>query len=97
MVQRITGQAHAEQVPLEVEVVLTDQALLGEDDEPAVVVGYGAVPAGAARDLVARAERVALRRLLTEPATGQLWRWSPARGTSRAGCALPPAAGPDVS
>ena len=72
MVQRITGQAHAEQVPLEVEVVLTDQALLGEDDEPAVVVGYGAVPAGAARDLVARAERVALRRLLTEPATGQL-------------------------
>ena len=73
MVQRITGQAHRRAGPSRGRGVrITDQSLLGEDDEPAVVVGYGPVPAGAARDLVARAERVALRRLLTEPATGQL-------------------------
>jgi hypothetical protein len=72
MVQRITGQALAEQVPLEVEVVITDRSLLGDDDEPAMVPGYGPLPAGAARDLLARADQVALRRLLTEPTTGQL-------------------------
>jgi hypothetical protein len=72
MVQRLTGQAHAEQVPLEVEVVITDRSLVGDDDEPAVVPGYGPLPAGAVRDMVARADRVALRRLLTEPTTGQL-------------------------
>jgi hypothetical protein len=72
MVQRITGQAHADQVPIEVGLVLTDRTLLGDDDEPATVPGFGPVPAGAARDLLSQSERVALRRLLTEPTTGQL-------------------------
>jgi len=60
--------------------VITDRALLGDDgadhagagDEPGIVPGYGRVPAGTLRDLIARAERVRLRRLLTEPGTGQL-------------------------
>jgi len=72
LVERVTGQAHAEQVPLEVAVVITDRALLDEDDEPAAVPGYGPVPAGWARDAAARAAHATLRRLLTEPATGQL-------------------------
>jgi hypothetical protein len=72
LVERLTGQAHAEQVPLEVAVVVTDRSLLGVDDEPATVPGYGPVPAGWARDSAARAAHATLRRLLTEPATGQL-------------------------
>jgi hypothetical protein len=72
LVERVTGQAQAEEVPVEVAVVVTDRSLLGEDDEPATVPGYGPVPAGWAREVVARAARATVRRLLTEPATGQL-------------------------
>jgi hypothetical protein len=72
LVERLTGQARAEQVPVEVAVLLTDRALLGHDDEPATVPGYGPVPAGWARELIARAAHATLRRLLTAPGTGQL-------------------------
>ena len=55
---------------------MTDRALLDGDDEPAVVDGYGPVPAGWARDLVAsvsgRGGRVWLRRLFGSAADGTL-------------------------
>lgn len=72
LVERVTGQASADDVPVEVAVVITDRALLGEDDEPATVPGYGPVPAGWAREVVARVGRATLRRLVTKPTTGQL-------------------------
>ena len=55
MVERITGQAGAEQVPVEVQLVMTDRSLLAGDGEPAYLAGYGVVPALWARDLVRKA------------------------------------------
>ena len=46
LVERVTGQAIAPDVPVEVQVVITDRALLAGDDTPAHVPGYGPVPAG---------------------------------------------------
>jgi hypothetical protein len=81
LVERVTGQAAASDVPVEVQVVLTDSALLGVGDgaeDPAQLVGFGSVPAGWARDLIAaelptgaaeptRAAQVWLRRLYASP------------------------------
>jgi hypothetical protein len=57
-------------------LVMTDAALFGDSDEPALIEGYGPVPAELARELVAgactRAERIWLRRLYTHPTTGEL-------------------------
>jgi hypothetical protein len=55
LVERVTGQAHAAAVPVEVQVVLTDATLLGTGpgaDDPAQIPGYGSVPAGWVRDLL---------------------------------------------
>jgi hypothetical protein len=70
LVERITGQAHAGDVPVEINLVMTDQALLGvespastgccasEDagvNEPAHLDGHGPIPAELARELVLEA------------------------------------------
>ncbi|MGN6574338.1 MAG: DUF222 domain-containing protein, partial [Nocardioides sp.] len=56
-----------------VQLVMTDRTLLAGDDEPAYLIGYGIVPAGWARDLLADTEAdVFLRRLYTAPGTGRL-------------------------
>ncbi len=49
-VERLTGHAVATGVPVEVNVVMSDQSLLGRDDEPADLQGYGPVPAPVVRD-----------------------------------------------
>jgi hypothetical protein len=108
LVERVTGQASAAEVPVEVSLVMTDTALLptptatpnaagtsapdgsapdasdasapaGADqpradrEEPAVLLGYGPVPAPWARDLLRGTRaRVWLRRLYTHPDTGAL-------------------------
>ena len=51
-VERITGQATAEGVPLEVQLVMPAGTLLAGDDAPALIPGFGPVPAAFARDLV---------------------------------------------
>ncbi len=80
LVERVTGQARADRVPVEVQVVISDPALLttgaGADD-PAQLPGYGSVPAGWVRDLVEGAygdadARVWLRRLYATPDRSQL-------------------------
>ena len=77
-VQRVTGQTEAPLVPVEVQVVMTERALLHGDDTPALVPGYGAVPAAWARRLLAGhcdqpgTAQVWLRRLYTHPADGTL-------------------------
>lgn len=84
LVTRVTGQAEAPVVPVEIQLVITDRTLLAGDDTPAHVPGYGPVPAGWARELIAgtqpgqgvsdrgsRAE-MWLRRLYTHPGTGTL-------------------------
>jgi hypothetical protein len=49
LVQRLTGRSSATGAPVEVGLVMTDRALFAGDSEPAVVPGYGPVPAPVAR------------------------------------------------
>jgi hypothetical protein len=53
-VERMTGQSRAGDVPITVNLVMTERALFAGDGEPAFVPGYGPVPAGWARDLLLR-------------------------------------------
>ena len=56
---------------------MSDQALLGGDSTPAVIEGYGPIPAAVARGLVGAAltdkrSRATLRRLYRNPKSGAL-------------------------
>jgi len=71
LVERITGQATADAVPVTVSLVMSDATLLGAGHEPAHVPGHGPVPAQVARETVARATTAMqawVRRLYTDPA-----------------------------
>ncbi len=108
--ERLTGQTVAEEVPVEVNLVMTDQALFNTDTpsdgdadnrsdadtgsevdtrsgaggagtgeagagEPATMIGYGPIPAELARRIAqqaAQADQLWVRRLYTDPETGQL-------------------------
>ncbi|WP_237565250.1 HNH endonuclease [Ornithinimicrobium cavernae] len=72
--QRLTGQDTAEDVTIEVGLVMTDKALVGAEETPARLEGYGPLPAPLARDLLreAREAVVWLRRLYADPVTGVL-------------------------
>ena len=75
LVERVTGQAVAGDVPVEVNLVMTDRTLLSGDGEPAVLTGYGPIPAGIARRLITDASATTptwLRRLFRSPRTGEL-------------------------
>ncbi len=80
LVARVTGRAAGSPATVEVNLVMSDLALLasGEttdpDDlqEPAVAEGFGPVPADLARGIVRDADTVWLRRLFSDPDTGQL-------------------------
>jgi len=78
LVERVTGQATADAVPVEVNLVMTDQALFNAGpgaNEPANVDGYGPIPAALARRVVLAAEEAAtvwLRRLYASPTSGEL-------------------------
>ena len=74
MVQRLTGQASAEGVPVTVDLIMSDASLLGAGQEPAIIPGWGSVPAQIAREMVARATesmQAWVRRLYADP-TGNL-------------------------
>ena len=76
LVQRVTGQATAEAVPVSVGLVMTDRSLLGADHTPAELEAAGPVPAVWARELVAqtldRGSGAWLHRLFANPTTGRL-------------------------
>ena len=77
LVERITGTPAQVPTPIAVNVVISDQALFAEDPSPAVIDGYGPVPAAVARNLVRtavadRRSRATLRRLYARPTTGAL-------------------------
>ena len=73
LVEHVTGQTTAEAVPVEVHLVMTDAALVGEGEEPAWIPGHGSVPAGTARRMLRDSEAgVFLRRLFTTPDSGRL-------------------------
>ncbi|MEU0267567.1 DUF222 domain-containing protein [Nocardioides sp. NPDC006303] len=71
LVDRITGRSTTGTKPrIEVKIVMTADTLTNDADQPAMVEGYGPVPATWAREALADAE-VFVRRLFTDPA-GQL-------------------------
>lgn len=72
LVARITGQTTATGTPVEIELVMTDRTLLAGSAEPAVLPGYGTIPAEAARELVADASDAFIRRLFTHPDSGAI-------------------------
>lgn len=71
LVERLTGRESAAAVPVTVNLVMSDAALLGSGAEPATVEGYGPIPAQVARTVVAAgldADATWLRRLYADPA-----------------------------
>ncbi|MGW6172609.1 DUF222 domain-containing protein [Arthrobacter sp. NPDC055138] len=50
--ERVTGRTTADPATLEVQLVMTDRAMLQGENEPARLTGYGIVPAQYARDLI---------------------------------------------
>jgi hypothetical protein len=70
LVELVTGQKSASAVPVTVNLVLSDAALLGAGHEPARLLGGGPVPAQVARELVSAgldADAAWLRRLYADP------------------------------
>ncbi|OBK14332.1 HNH endonuclease [Mycobacterium asiaticum] len=75
--ERITGSPADAAAPVAVQVVISDTALLGQDASPALIDGYGPVPAEVARTMINNAltdrrSRASLRRLYARPSTGAL-------------------------
>jgi hypothetical protein len=75
--ERIIGRPADAPVAVTVDLVITDETLLGGDTEPARVPGYGPIPAAVARHLISDAvgderSRATLRRLYRHPTTGTL-------------------------
>jgi 5-methylcytosine-specific restriction endonuclease McrA len=85
-VERLTGQSAAKAVPVEVQLVMTDQALLNADSTPARLVGHGPIPSALARALLRSTDSaVWVRRLFTSPTTGDLLALDSRRRTFPAG------------
>ncbi|HVQ49041.1 MAG TPA: DUF222 domain-containing protein [Mycobacterium sp.] len=77
LVERVTGHPAEEPEHVALNLVMSDQALWGQDNAPAVLDGYGPIPASVAQGLVRDAvvdERslATLRRLYRDPTSGSL-------------------------
>ncbi len=62
-------------VNVEIQLVMTERTLLDGDDEPAILTGYGPIPAALVRRLIRGAgpgTTTWVRRLFTDPVTGHL-------------------------
>ncbi|MBV8863089.1 MAG: DUF222 domain-containing protein [Mycobacterium sp.] len=77
LIERVTGRVAAAATPIAVNLVLSDETLLGGSDTPADLAGYGPIPAAVARGLVWGAvtdsrSRATLRRLYAHPRSAAL-------------------------
>ncbi|WP_298795541.1 DUF222 domain-containing protein [uncultured Pseudonocardia sp.] len=81
LIERVTGQATAADVNVEIGIVMPLESLLDPDDGgSAEIVGHGPVPAAIAHDLLASTEgKLWWRRLFTAPAGGSLVGCDPRR------------------
>ncbi len=73
LVARVTGKEEAGEIEVEVQLVITDEALFGASDTPARMSDYGPIPASVARRLAADAignDRAWIRRLYVRPGAG---------------------------
>lgn len=73
-VARLAGQTTAQRVPVALQMVVSAETLLGDDDEPADLAGFGPVPASVARRMAAASPEQAtrIRRLFRLDDTDQL-------------------------
>ncbi len=90
LVERVTGRPADASAPVALNLVMSDQALWGQDNAPAVLDGYGPIPASVAQRLVrdAVADNGRWRRCggcIGTPRADRWWRWSRDRGCSRRG------------
>lgn len=67
LVERVTGTSHADGIDVEIGIAVSAETLLGADDTPAELDGYGPIAAGVLDDLISRAHRTFYRRLITDP------------------------------
>jgi hypothetical protein len=77
LVSRATGLSEPDQVPIELQLVITDKSLLAGGRTPADIPSYGPLPAGMARYLIAGLHpktKLWLRRLYADPEDGHLVR-----------------------
>jgi len=77
LVERVTGRSVADPMPVAVNLVISDEALLSGSSKPAVISDYGPIPAEIARQMVCNAacdskSRATLRRLYASPKSGSL-------------------------
>ena len=77
LVERVTGRPAEVPEPVAVNLVMSDQTLLGDDNSPATIEGYGPIPASVARNLISGAvadaqSAATLRRLYRHPKSGSL-------------------------
>ncbi len=77
LVERVTGRPADEPVPITVNLVVSDQMLLGAEQGAAVIAGYGSVPSAVAQKMVMETvtderSRATLRRLYASPDSGAL-------------------------
>jgi Domain of unknown function (DUF222)/HNH endonuclease len=77
LVERVTGRDITVPTPIAVNLVLSDETLLGGASAPAEICGYGPIPAAVARAMVSGAvtdqrSRATLRRLYAHPRAGAL-------------------------
>ncbi len=74
LVSRVTGREQATGTPVEIQLVMTDRAVFGGDDEPGQLgdelTGHGPVPAWLGRRIIGQADRAWVRRLYTTAASG---------------------------
>ncbi len=70
LVERVTARPAQAPSDIELMVVISDEALFSETEEPAHVDGYGPIPAAWVRDLIAHADdeqKIMVRRLFRQP------------------------------
>lgn len=77
LVERVTGRDATVPIPVAVNLVLSDETLLGGGSAPADMCGYGPVPAAVACAMISsavgdRSSRATLRRLYARPEAGAL-------------------------
>ncbi len=72
LVERVTGQRYADDLGVEVQLVMDAPTLMGEGGEPVDLVGYGPISPAVADDIIAMAPDPTIRRLLVDPVDGTL-------------------------
>jgi hypothetical protein len=79
LVERITGLAHADRIDIEIGLVMDAKTLIADGDEPVDLVGYGPIAPDVADDILARAHKTSIRRLLVDPVDNTLIARDPRR------------------